>query len=196
MPTDVSVTLPLQRIDELFNAPDANPFSTHEVEILGESGMDCIKKRVTRILPRRPDSLSVTLQLPPEEITPGLAERTSHAIQRYCSDRISNNRLQRGLVMQRSRRQFTGAILGTAVALLVMALLAINPLGLLPDVLRGILAVLSAFAIAVLVFDGLWSLVFDWVPFVQDNTVYTILMGMELAIEPQPGEGNGRSSEP
>lgn len=196
MPTDVSVTLPLQRIDELFNAPDANPFSTHEVEILGESGMDCIKKRVARILPRRPDSLSVTLQLPPEEITPGLAERTSHAIQRYCSDRIANNRLQRGLVMQRSRRQFTGAILGTAVALLVMALLAINPLGLLPDVLRGILAVLSAFAIAVLVFDGLWSLVFDWVPFVQDNTVYTILMGMELAIEPQPGEGNGRSSEP
>lgn len=196
MSSDVSITLPLQHIDELFNAPDANPFSTHEVDILGESGMDCIKKRITRLWPRRPDSLSVTLQLPVEEITPGLAERTSHAIQRYCNDRIANNRLQRGLVMQRSRRQFTGAIVGTVIALLAIVLLATNPFGLLPDVLRGVLTVLSAFAIAVLIFDALWSLVFDWVPFVQDNTVHTILMGMELSIEPQPGEENGSNRMP
>jgi len=186
MPSDISVTLLLNHIDELFNTPDTNPFSTHEVDILGESGMECIKKRVTHLWPRRPDSVHVILQLPAEQITPGLTENTNTAVRRYCTDRIANNRLQRGLVNQRARRQFTGAIIGTLIALAVIAVLSVNPFGLLPDVLRGVLIVLASFAIAVLIFDALWSLVFDWFPFVQDNTVLTMLMRMELAIEPEP----------
>ena len=181
----ISLVLSLNQIDELFSAPDTNPFSTHEVHVLGKSGLDCIKKQIALLWPRRPDSLQVMLQLPAEQITPGLKEQTSKAIQRYCSDRIASNRLRRGLVMERARRQFTGAIIGTFVALLVIALLSINPFGLLPEVLRGVLTVLAAFAIAVLIFDALWSLVFDWMPFVQDNTVHTVLMNMDLAIEPQ-----------
>jgi hypothetical protein len=182
----ISVVLPLSQINELFSAPDANPFSTHEVDVLGESGMECIKKRIARLWPRRPDSLHVTLQLPADEITPSLKNETNAAIQRYCTDRIASNRLQRGLVMQRAWRQFSGAVIGTLIALLVIAMVSINPFGLLPEVLRGVLTVFAAFAIAVLIFDSLWSLVFDWVPFVQDNTVHTVMMGMNLAIEPQP----------
>ena len=188
MPSNVSISLPLNHIDELFHAPDANPFSTHEVDILGESGMDCIKKRVTRLWPRRPDSVHVTLQLPPEQITPGLIEKTKSAMQRYCSDRIASNRLQRGLVNQRSRQQFTGAMIGTLLALVLIAILSVNPLGLLPDIVRSVLIVLASFAIAVLVFNALWSLVFDWLPFVQDNTVLTVLRDMELIIEPLAAE--------
>ena len=79
-----------------------------------------------------------------------------------------------------------GAVIGTLVALLVITLLSINPFGLIPEVLRGVLTVLAAFAIAVLIFDSLWSLLYDWLPFVQDNTVHTVLMNMDLTIEPQP----------
>ena len=186
--SSISVVLPLNQIDELFTAPDANPFSTHEVDVLGESGLDCIKKRLSQRWPRRPSALQVTVQLPAEQITPRLEEETGTAIQRYCSDRIASNRLQRGLVMQRAQRQFLGAVLGTLVALLVIAVLSMNPFGLLPEALRGVLIVLAAFAIAVLIFDSLWSLVYDWLPFVQDNTLHTILMGMDLAIEPRPRE--------
>jgi len=188
MQSDVSIVLPLNNIDELFTAPDANPFSTYEVDILGESGMDCIKKRVTRYLPRKPASVHVTLQLPAEQITPDLTLETSSAVQRYCANRIASNRLQRGLVMQRSLRQFTGAIIGTLIALAVIALLVSNPFGLLPESLRGVFIVLAAFAIAVLIFDALWSVVFDWIPFVQDNTVHTVMMGMDLEIEAQTGK--------
>ena len=88
--------------------------------------------------------------------------------------------------MQRARRQFTGAVIGTLIALLVIVVIWMNPFGLLPEALRGVLTVLAAFAIAVLIFDSLWSLVFDWIPFVQDNTVQTIIMGMDLEIEPRP----------
>jgi hypothetical protein len=184
--SNISIVLPLNQIDELFSAPDANPFSTHEVDLLGESGIECIKKRIDRLWPRRPDSLHVTLQLPTGQITPSLKNETNIAIRRYCTDRITSNRLRRGLIMQRARRQFTGAVIGALIALLLIVVISLNPFGLLPEVLRGVLTLLAAFAIAVLIFDSLWSLVFDWVPFVQDNTIHTVMMGMNLAIEPQP----------
>jgi len=186
--SDILMVLPLNHIDELFIAPSTNPFSTHEVDIFGQSAFDCVKKRVARLWPRRPHAVNVTLQLPADQITPDLTKQTRDAVKRYCTDRISNNRLQRGLVIQRSQRQLIGALIGTLVSLALIALLAVNPFGLIPEVLRGLLTVFAAFAIAILFFNAVWSLVFDWVPFVQDNTVHTILMGMDLLIEPQRGE--------
>jgi hypothetical protein len=185
---DISIVLPLSHIDELFTAPSINPFSTHEVDIFGQSAFDYVKKRVARLWPRRPHAVNVTLQLPADQITPELTKQTRDAVERYCTDRISSNQLQRGLVIQRSQRQMIGALIGTLVSLAVIALLAVNPFGLIPDFLRGLLTVFAAFAIAILIFNSVWSLVFDWVPFVQDNTVHTVLMGMDLLIEPQRGD--------
>jgi hypothetical protein len=130
----------------------------------------------------------MTLQLPADQITPELTTQTREAVKRYCTDRISSNRLQRGLVIRKSQRQLIGALIGTLISLVVIALLAANPFGLIPDVLRSLLTVFAAFAIAILFFNSVWALVFDWVPFVQDNTVHTILMGMDLRIEPQKSE--------
>jgi hypothetical protein len=185
--TDIAVVLLLDRIEQLFTAPDANPFSTAEVEILGQSGMECIKKRISRLWPRRPESVQVTLQVPPDQLTPGLAEQTRLAVQNYCTAKIADNRLKRGLVIQRALRQFSGALIGTLIAIVVINLLAANPFGLLPELVRNLLIVLASFAIAILIFNALWSLVFDWLPFVQDNTVHTVLMDMNLTIEPHRG---------
>ena len=55
---------------------------------------------------------------------------------------------------------------------------------MLPGFLRGILIVLALYACSVLSFDAVWSLVFDWVPFVQENAVYRVLKGMEVVVEP------------
>jgi hypothetical protein len=188
MQSDISAVFPLNHIDELFNAPSSDPFSSQEVDIFGLSAMDCIANRVTLLWPRRPKAVQVTLQLPADQITPDLTKDTQTAIQRYCTDRIEANQLQRGIVIQSSKRQFWGAMIGFLAALTVIALLVINPFGLLPDFLRTILSVLAFFAGAVLTFDSLWSVVFDWVPFVQDTTVYRVLRGMEVVIEAQPGE--------
>ena len=109
--SDISAVFPLNHIDELFNAPSSDPFSSHEVDILGKSAMDCIANRVTRIWPRRPNAVHMTLQLPADQITPDLKEDTRIAVQRYCTDRIESNQLQRGIVIQNSRQQFWGAMI-------------------------------------------------------------------------------------
>ena len=191
MASDVSIILAINNIDELFNAPDVNPFSTHEVDVLGQTAMDCIEKRVTRRWPRKPGSLHVTLQLPADQITPSLAGDTSVAVQRYCAKKIEGNRVRRQVVIQRSLKQLAYAGLGSLAALAIIALLWTGPFGLIPEALRGVLIVLAALAVSVLFFDAVWSVAFDWIPFVQDNTVHTIMMGMDLAIEPLPG---GQSS--
>jgi hypothetical protein len=188
MEPDISIVLPLNKIDEVFTAPDVNPFSTYEVDILGQTAMDCIEKRVTRQWPRKPRSVHVTLQLPADQITPGMGETTRAAVQRYCAKKIEGNQVHRQVVIQRSLRQLAYAGLGSLVALGIIVLLSLGPFGMLPESLRGILIVLSGLAIGVFTFDAVWSVAFDWVPFVQDNTVHTIMMGMDLSIEQQPAE--------
>jgi hypothetical protein len=78
-----------------------------------------------------------------------------------------------------------GSGIGIVVLLLIITLLVLDPLGLIPDALRNILVVLASFAISILIFDSLWSVVFDWVPFNQDNSVCRVLSDIDLSIEPQ-----------
>jgi hypothetical protein len=150
--------------------------------------MDCIEKRVTRNWSRKPRSVYVTLQLPADQITPELAKNTRAAVQRYCAKKIEGNQVHRQVVIQRSLRQLAYAGLGSLAALVIIALLWTGPFGWIPETLRGVLIILSALAIGVFSFDAVWSVVYDWVPFVQDNTVHTVMMGMDLSIEQNPAE--------
>ncbi len=184
MPETTTIVLHLSNIDELFVAPATNPFSTHEVDILGEAGLDIAQKQVTRAWPRLPRAIHLTMHLPSDQVTPDLAQRTCAALQHTCAAKIDNNQLQRKLAIRRSLRQLVGASIAIAVALAFIALLVANPLGLLPGFLRGVLVVLALYACSVLSFDALWSLAFDWVPFVQENAVYRALQATEVRIEP------------
>ena len=96
--------------------------------------------------------------------------------------------MHRQVVIQRSLRQLAYAGLGSLAALVIIALLAMNPFGIFIPPIRDVLMMLSALAIGVLTFDAVWSVAFDWIPFVQDNTVQTMIMGMRLKIEAQPIE--------
>lgn len=189
MQAETTITVQLSRIDELFVGPAANPFSTHEVDILGQAGLDVAQKQVMRHWPRLPRAVHLTVQLPPDQITPDLAQRTHAAMQHYWAAKIDDNRLQRKLTIRQSLRQLVGAFIAILVALVFIAFLVANPFELIPAFLRGILIVLALYACSVLSFDAVWSLVFDWVPFVQDNAAYRALRGMEIALDEQKSGG-------
>lgn len=186
MAPETSVHLQLNRIDELFSAPSVNPYSTHEVDILGQSGLDYIQKHVTRHWPRRPDALRVTVQLPADQLTADLGEQTCAAAQRYYREQIEENHLQHKVTVQRARRQLLGASVGILLALIWIALLIAAPRELLPAFVRGVLIVLALYACSVLSFDAVWSVALDWIPFAQNNAVYEVMRTMDLAIEAQP----------
>jgi hypothetical protein len=179
-----AIVVQLNSIEELFVAPTTNPFSTRAVDVLGEAGLDLAQKCILQHWPRLPRSLNITVQLPPDQISPDLAQRTRAAIQRHCAERIDGNRLQRELTVRRALRQLVGAALGILLALAFIALLVAAPLELLPAFLRGVLIVLALYACSVLSFDAVWSLAFDWAPYVQENTIYRVLEASEVTVEP------------
>ena len=184
MEAESAIVLQLNSIDELFVAPSVNPFSTHEVDILGQAGIDVAQKRLLQTWPSRPRTARLTVQLPADRVTPDQAQAVSVALRRYCADTIDSNRLQRQLTIRRSLRQLIVAFAAIGVALAFIAILVVNPFGLLPGFLRGILIVLALYACSVLSFDAVWSLVFDWVPFVQENAAYRVMERMEVVVEP------------
>jgi hypothetical protein len=187
MPTNSVIVVQLNSIEELFIAPATNPFSTHAVDILGEAGVDVAQKRVAQHWPRLPRAIHLTVQLPPDQISPDLAQQTHLALQRYVGNKIADNRLQRELAVRRSLRQLVGALAGIVLALAFIGLLLVAPLALLPAFLRGVLIVLALYACSVLSFDAVWSLAFDWVPYVQENKVLRVLEAGEIRVEPASG---------
>ena len=184
MAPKAEITLRLNSIDQLFAAPATNPFSAHVVDILGQAGLDIAQNRILRHWPRLPAGVHLTIQLPPDQITPGLAQNAQSAAQRYLAYRIEDNRVQRRLTVRQSLRMMLGAAVGIVAALVFIALLASAPLAVIPDFLRGVLVVLALYACSVLSFDALWSLAFDWVPYVQENTVFRALEACEITVEP------------
>jgi hypothetical protein len=184
---DTQLVLPLRSIDELFNAPDANPFSSREMDVLGESGFDVLWKRMVRCWPRRPDLQRVIVQLPPDQITPDLPESARVAWQRYCAAKIENNRQQRQRTTRKALRLWGYAGLILLFALVLIFLLYVAPLQFLPGWLRAILSLLAIYAFAVANWDALDSLLFDWAPFVRDNTTYRLISLIDIRFEPQRG---------
>jgi hypothetical protein len=77
-----------------------------------------------------------------------------------------------------------GALAGIVLALAFIGLLVAAPLELLPAFLRGVLIVLALYACSVLSFDAIWSLAFDWVPYMQETKVFRVLEASEITVEP------------
>ncbi len=181
----IQLVLSLRRIDELFNAPDANPFSSREMDILGESGFDMLWKRMVRRWPRRPGLQQVVVQLPADQLTPALPETARVAWQRYCAAKIENNRQRRRLTTGKALRLWGYAGLILLFALALMVLFYAGPLQFLPGWLRAVLSLLAVYAFSVANWDALDSLLFDWAPFVRDNTTYTSIGALDIRFEPR-----------
>lgn len=196
-----AIVLELNRIEELFQAPAANPFSTHEIEILGESGIDFLRRRYTRRWPRRREGLALLIRLPSERLewdkpqTEQLTDDTRAAIRRYCSECIQANRQARRLAMDTARRELLIALVVTVIAVAMLLLfVAGEPSGFAAYAL-GILTIFAVYAAALAVWDALESWFFDWTPFAVENLAYRWVSGLEVQIAPEatPEAGQGPS---
>jgi hypothetical protein len=182
---DTQLVLQLRRIDELFNAPDADPFSSRAIDVLGEAGFEVVWKQMVRRWPQRSNLQRVVVQLPPDQLTPDLAETTRTAWQRYCAAKIGDNRQRRRFTTRKALRLWGYAWLILLFALALMVLFFAGPLQFLPEWLRAIISILAVYAFALANWDALDSLLFDWAPFVRDNTTYRLISALDLRIEPQ-----------
>jgi hypothetical protein len=180
------LTLQLQRVDELFNAPERNPFSSRELDVLGEAGFDLLWKQMVRRWPRRSPLRRISVQLPPDQLSPDLTEATRVAWHRYCAAKIEDNQQRRSLITRKALRLVGYSLLVLVFALVLMVLFYAGPLQFLPGWLRGILSILAVYAFSLALWDSLDSLIFDWAPFVRDNATYSLIDNLEVIVESWP----------
>lgn len=84
----------LDTIDQLFNAPDIDPFSDEEVDVLGEPALLRAVRRLQAHRIRNLEDVRLTLELPSDQIALHLEARTQEAKGRYCAAKIEDNELQ------------------------------------------------------------------------------------------------------
>ena len=141
---------------------------------------------MVRRWPRRSALRRVSVQLPPDQLTPDLAESTRAAWHRYCAAKIEDNRQQRSLITRKALRLVGYSLLVLVFALALLFLFYAGPLQFLPGWLRGILSILAVYAFSLALWDSLDSLIFDWAPFVRDNATYRLIDNLEVIVEPWP----------
>jgi hypothetical protein len=180
------VTLSLKTIEHLFVAPEVNPFTEDEVELLGEPALLRVLKRTEPVFFRRGGQVHLTVLLPPDQITPNLSEQVASAMRRYCQARIADNRLQIRRTIWSGLRALPFGLIFLGVSMGLSALFNSQVLTFIPEGLNNL------FAEGFVVFGwiALWNpvstFIYDWVPFWREIQVYRYMMVMEFQFRPQP----------
>ena len=87
--TTKNITLKLNDIAHLFVAPEFDPFSDQEADLLGQPALVLVLRQLGPRTVNDGQPLCLTLQLPPDKVTPDLKARAEQALRRYCAARIA-----------------------------------------------------------------------------------------------------------
>lgn len=181
--TGNQVVIEVESVDQIFNAPDVDPFSKSESIILGEAALERILTQLQVHPLQSWDGAQLVVRLPETAITPSLDLRLGEAIRRYCAARIEDNHLK----IRLSRRQhMVGMIAVTTTVLIVIVgayLLFTTVLaGVSTDIMTLVAASISVFAWVIL-WDPLEALLFDWAPPARENRALAHVMDMRVVVQ-------------
>jgi hypothetical protein len=191
---DRTLTLALNRISELFDAPAINPYSSNPVDLRGESGVVYLHKRVRQHWLRPYPIARLTIELPLPVLPAGspaameLTQTTQVALHRYCYEQVAQNEWTQRCESSVLWRQLQIVL---PVSLLAIGLLLAIISGLLtPDrpYLQGLLFIVTLFIASIALWDVVQGLFFGWIPYAIDNHAYRVLGNLEVRIEAGSGE--------
>lgn len=178
------IKIKIREIEQLYLAPNMDPFSDLEVEMFGESAFQRILKQLEPGFWRKSGTLRLVIQLPKEKIKPGLDEKVMAAIDRYAEIRTKDNNLAARNERWNGARRLVVAILFSLGIIAVSVLLFNTLLSDLPRDVYSLLFGFIALVIWVLVWNPIDILAFEWVPYSMANQVLAYIAKAEIIIKP------------
>ena len=179
------IVIRLDSIDQLFNAPDVNPFSDEEVDVMGEPALLRAVRRLQSHRVRDWNGMKLVLELPPDQITPGLEQQTEQALRRYSDAKIEDNHLTIRLGRTRS---LIGLGIVTGISILVIAIAYFLLSSVFPRTADSIKALVAS-SVSVFVWVSLWGpmekLLFDWVQPHMENNILRKIPTLDIVIRPK-----------
>jgi hypothetical protein len=179
------IVIRLDSIDQLFNAPDIDPFSEEEVDVLGEPALLRAIRRLLAHRVRNWERMRLILELPADQITPGLEQKTEQALRRYSDAKIEENHLTIRLSRTRS---LIGLGIVTIISIVVVGLayLLFNTvLASVPDSAKTLVAASISVFVWVILWDPMEKLLFDWVQPHMENTILHRIPSLDIVIRPK-----------
>ena len=184
--TEHDIVVRIDTIDQLFSAPDVNPFSDKEANVLGEAALVLAARRALARRKGNWEETRLLIKLPPDQITPDLQARVVAAVQRYGAAKIKDNQLT--VRLSRLRSLF-GLAMSTAIVVVVCGaayLLYKTVLSNASETAQTVVAAGIGVFAWVILWDPMESLLFNWVAPHLENRILRRLMQVPIVIEPQP----------
>jgi hypothetical protein len=167
------IHLKLGRVEDMFQAPEWDPMSSHDAY---EPGIDyCVSELRSR---RSRSPIRLELDLPASQRDPSTAARLRQAVSRYCEDRIRRNDRESRIVR---RDAYAALKVGVPVALVGLAIAVATAVAQTEDTLPNL-------AGWVLAWVGLWypldAILFSSIGPKRENNILARLQEAEVVVDP------------
>ena len=184
---DRDLVVQVGNIRDLFTAPDVDPLSQHEGEVMGEPAL----KRVARRLMaagRMSGEHKLVVLLPGDMIEPGLDERARMALVRYCTLKLEDNDATLREMRRIARLLLLRGVLILIVCVGLASVFRSEAIKFLPPLLNNALG--EGFNVIgwVMLWAPVEAYFFNPIPIRTSSTVHRFLKSLRIEIRPQPRE--------
>lgn len=181
------ITLKLDNIAHLFIAPEFDPFSDQEAELLGQPALTYVLRQLGPAKVRAGQPICLMLQLPSDKVTPDLKTRAEDALHRFCAARIADNEAQLRVLRWNGWRSLPPAIIALGICLSLSYFFLSHALTFLSPVMNELLGQGFGIVSWVVLWHPVEAFLYDPIPLRRENSVLRYITTMELVVEPQRG---------
>ncbi len=183
--TTQNITVKLDDIAHLFVAPEFDPFSDQEAELLGQPALAYVLRQLGPAAVRRKHPLRLTVQLPPDKITPDLKMRAEQALDRFCQAHIADRESQLRILRWNGWRSLPPAIIALGICLTLSGLFLSGALTFVPFVINQLLGQGFSIISWVVLWHPVEAFLYDPIPLRREISALRYIAALEMIIEPQ-----------
>jgi hypothetical protein len=185
--TTKQITVKLDDIAHLFVAAEFDPFSDQEAELLGQPALMYVLRQLGPATVRKGHPLRLTVQLPPDKITPDLKTRAAQALDRFCTAHIADREAQLRVLRWNGWRSLPPALIALVVCLTLTALFLNNAFTFVPVLLSQLLGQGFSIVSWVVLWHPVEAFLYDPIPLKREISALRYIAALEMVIEPQRG---------
>jgi hypothetical protein len=183
--TTQQITVKLDDIAHLFVAPEFDPFSDQEAELLGQPALTYLLRQLGPGAVKQGRPIHLTVQLPPDKVTPDLKARAEQALRRFCAARIADNEAQLRMLRWNGWRSLPSAFIALGVCLVLSGLFLSGSLTFLSNPINQLLGQGFGIISWVVLWHPVEAFMYDPIPLRRENSALRYVTTMEIVIEPQ-----------
>lgn len=182
--TTKDITVKVDDIADLFVAPEFDPFSSRETDLLGQPTLMYVLRQLGPKSVRRHHHLRLTVQLPPDKITLDLKARADRALARYCAAHIADREAQLRVLRWNGWRSLPSAVIALAICLILASVFLNGVLTFLPQFLNQLFGEGFVIISWVVLWHPVEAFLYDPIPLHREISAFRYAATLEMIIEP------------